>query len=239
MQKTYNCLIVDDEQLARNLLSAYVQKIPYLHEVASCKSPLEAMEIMQKEQIDILLLDIQMPELSGLDFVKSLLVKPVVIFTTAYSEYAVQSYELDTVDYLLKPFSLDRFFKAINKGVERIEMKSSHQQGAAEAEPAHLFVKGDSKTHKILPNDILYIEGLKEYVSYFLEDHSRIISLNSLTKLEKELNQYGFMRVHRSYIVNVSKVTAFEKHMLWIGEHEIPVGKTYREMVNQKMTTQK
>ncbi|MBB6464038.1 LytR/AlgR family response regulator transcription factor [Flammeovirga kamogawensis] len=233
MQKTYNCLIVDDEQLARNLLSAFVAKVPFLNEVGSCKSPLQAMEIMRSEAIDILLVDIQMPELSGIDFVKSLAVKPVVIFTTAYSEYAVQSYELDTIDYLLKPFSFERFMKAINKGVEFLVLKNQTIETVNNEEV--FFVKGDQKIHKLFTKDIFYIEGLKEYVSFFVKDKQRIISLNSLTKLERELEKYQFIRVHRSYIVNLNHVTAFETHALWIDDKEIPIGKTYRESVKKKI----
>ncbi|AZQ62640.1 response regulator transcription factor [Flammeovirga pectinis] len=233
MQKTYNCLIVDDEQLARNLLSAFISKVPFLNEVGSCKSPLQAMEVMRSGIIDILLVDIQMPELSGIDFVKSLAVKPVVIFTTAYSEYAVQSYELDTIDYLLKPFSFERFMKAINKGVEFLELKKQPTDTAGNDDV--IFIKGDQKIHKLFTKDIFYIEGLKEYVSFYVKDKQRIISLNSLTKLERELEKYQFIRVHRSYIVNLNHVTAFETHALWIDDKEIPIGKTYRDIVKKKI----
>ncbi|ANQ49120.1 response regulator transcription factor [Flammeovirga sp. MY04] len=228
-QRNYKCLIVDDEQLARDLLSAYIKKIPFLEEAGSCSSPLEAMQVMREQQIDILLLDIQMPELSGLDLIKSMSNPPVVIFTTAYSEYAVESYELNAIDYLLKPFPLDRFIKSINKAIEWIEMKS--QTGKTDEKEEFIFIKGDQKTHKVLPSEITCIEGLKEYVSFYLDSGERIVSLYSLTKLENELAPYGFLRVHRSHIINKKKVTAFEKHMVWIGDKEIPVGKTYRDKI--------
>ncbi|OHX66063.1 LytR/AlgR family response regulator transcription factor [Flammeovirga pacifica] len=228
-QKTYKCLIVDDEQLARNLISVYLSKLPFLEEVAACASPIEAMQVMRNQEVDILLLDIQMPELTGLDLVKSLSDPPVVIFTTAYSEYAVDSYNLNAIDYLLKPFGLDRFIKAINKAIEWIDLKSDKVEAISKEEV--LLIKGDQKTHKVNPSSIKYIEGLKEYVSYYLKSNERIVSLYSLTKLEKELEQYEFLRVHRSYIINKNEVTAFEKHMVWIGDKEIPIGKTYRDRI--------
>lgn len=234
MQKTYNCLIVDDEQLARTLLSAYIEKVPYLNEVGSCKSPMEAMDFLRNNTVDILLLDIQMPELSGIDFLKTISIQPATIFTTAYSEYAVTSYELDAVDYLLKPFAFDRFMKAINKAIELITLKSEDNE-VDKKENYDFLVKGDQKIHKVAPDSILYIEGLKEYVSFYLKDQPRIVSLNSLTKLEKELTPFGLMRIHRSYIVNLEHVTAFEKHALWINDTEIPIGKTYREAVKEKL----
>lgn len=142
-QKTYKCLIVDDEQLARNLISVYLSKLPFLEEVAACASPIEAMQVMRNQEVDILLLDIQMPELTGLDLVKSLSDPPVVIFTTAYSEYAVDSYNLNAIDYLLKPFGLDRFIKAINKAIEWIDLKSDKVEAISKEEV--LLIKGDQK----------------------------------------------------------------------------------------------
>ncbi|KXX69743.1 MULTISPECIES: LytTR family DNA-binding domain-containing protein [unclassified Flammeovirga] len=233
MQRRYNCLIVDDEQLARTLLSAYIEKIPHLEVIGSCKSPLEAMNYLREGNVDILFLDIQMPELNGVDFLKTIAQQPAVIFTTAYAEYAVTSYELDAVDYLLKPFGFDRFVKAVNKAIEKVEAKNTPSD-KKEAEEV-LYIKGDQKIYKVEPSSILYIEGLKEYVSYFIENQQRIISLHSLTKLEKELAQYNFMRVHRSYIVNLNHVTAFERHALWIDKEEIPIGKTYRDTVKEKL----
>lgn len=235
MQKRYNCLIVDDEQLARTLLSAYIDKIPHLNIIGSCKSPLEAMNILRNESVDILLLDIQMPELSGMDLLKVISDPPAVIFTTAYSEYAVSSYELNAVDYLLKPFAFDRFLKAINKAIENVDLKKGQSDSVEQSAEENIFIKGDQKTYKVKPESILYIEGLKEYVSFYIKDLDRIISLHSLTKLESELSKYNFMRVHRSYIVNLNNITAFERHSLWIDKKEIPIGKTYRDAVKEKL----
>ncbi len=229
------CMIVDDEQLARTLLEEYIKKLPQLELAAVCKNPLEAMDVLRHEEVDLMFLDIQMPELTGVEFLKAMHVKPVVIFTTAYSEYALEGYQLDVIDYLVKPFSFERFVKAVNKASELIRLKKlGESEPPAKVKDDFIVVHADHKIYKIKLKDIKYIEGLKEYVSYFTEE-KRIIALESLKKLEEILPADRFMRVHRSYIVPVDRIKTMEGNQLEIGGKMIPVGRSYREEVLKKI----
>lgn len=229
------CMIVDDEQLARTLLNEYVKKLPQLELVATCKNPLEAMDILQREAVDLMFLDIQMPELTGVEFLKSMIVKPAVIFTTAYSEYALEGYQLDVVDYLVKPFPFERFLKAVNKASELIRLKKLDEEPQpAQVMDDFIVVHADRKIYKIGIGEIKYIEGLKEYVSYYTED-KRIIALESLKRLEEILPSDRFMRVHRSYIVPFSRIKNMDGNQLEIGDKLIPVGRSYREEVLKRV----
>ena len=189
----YSCLIVDDEQLARMLLKEFVSKIPNLEIRGMCKNPLEAMEVMQSQSIDIIFLDIQMPELTGVEFIKTLQNKPAIIFTTAYAEYALEGYQLDVIDYLVKPFALSRFIKSVNKAIEYIDLKRNAAQtnGGNAMDSNHILLHADHKIYKVKLDDIQYIEGLKEYVSYFTKD-KRIIVLQSLKDIEVTLPADSF-----------------------------------------------
>ena len=229
----YTCLIVDDEQLARELLKEYVSKTPALELKGMCKNPLEAMEIMAQEQIDILFLDIQMPELTGIEFVKTLQQKPVIIFTTAYSEYALEGYQLDVVDYLVKPFPLDRFIKAVNKATEFIDLKKKASLGGKDADE-YILLHADHKIYKVALDDIQYIEGLKEYVSYFTKE-KRIIVLQSLKSIEETLPSDRFIRVHRSYIVPIHKIKTLDGNQVQIGDKLIPIGRSYKDEVLKRV----
>jgi DNA-binding LytR/AlgR family response regulator len=233
---TYNCLIVDDEQLARNLLKGYVAKIPELHLVGECKNPLEARAILQQQTVHLLLLDIEMPDIRGTDFLRSLDRKPAVIFTTAYSEYALESYDLNAADYLVKPISFERFLKAIHKVLAHAWPQ--HQPKAtADPATAYLVVHADHKLYKVPLVDIEYIEGLREYVSYFTKE-KRIVALESLKNLEERLPADQFMRVHKSYIVPIAKIKTMEGNQLQIGTKMIPVGRSYRDIVLKKIFSQ-
>jgi DNA-binding LytR/AlgR family response regulator len=230
---SYTCLIVDDEQLARKLLKEYVSKVTALELRGMCKNPLEAMEIMQQEQIDILFLDIQMPELTGIEFVKSLKQKPVIIFTTAYSEFALEGYQLDVIDYLVKPFPLDRFVQAVNKAIEFIDLKKKASlSGKDSAE--YILLHADHKIYKVALDDIQYIEGLKEYVSYFTKE-KRIIVLQSLKSIEETLPADRFIRIHRSYIVPIRKIKTLDGNQVQIGDKLIPIGRSYKEEVLKRV----
>ncbi len=229
----YSCLIVDDEQLARNLLEGYVAKMPMLELRGKCKNPMEAMAIMQNERIDLLFLDIQMPELTGVEFIKTMQQKPAIIFTTAYSEYALEGYQLDVIDYLLKPFALERFVKAVNKAVEFMEMKRNVKTGSSEA-PDSVLLHADHKIYKVNLDDILYIEGLKEYVSYYTRER-RIIVLQSLKSIEESLPRDKFIRVHRSYIVPVHRIKGLDGNQVQIGDKLIPIGRSYKEDVMKRV----
>ena len=226
------CLIVDDEQLARKLIDTYCKKLDYLQVVKECKNSLEAISVLQSQPVDLIFLDIQMPELTGLEMLKTLKKRPEVILTTAYPEYALEGYEHDVVDYLLKPFSFERFLQAVNKASATIKLKSVKPtiNKAGDIAPKFITVKADHKLHKIPLNDIRYIEGLREYVSFYVGE-KRIVSLESLKNLESTLPPGNFIRVHKSYIVNVKKVKSLEGNMLILQEKKIPVGKSYRKKV--------
>lgn len=233
---SYSCLIVDDEQLARQLLEGFVAKIPGLELKGMCKNPLEAMEILQSESIDILLLDIQMPELTGVEFLKTLKTQPTTIFTTAYSEYALEGYQLDVIDYLVKPFSLDRFIQAINKAIAHIDLKrqASKQGNGTGQDKEFLLLHADHKIYKVKLGDIQYIEGLKEYVSYYTGE-KRIIVLQSLKSIEESLPADQFIRIHRSYIVPIEKIKSLEGNQVKIGDKLIPIGRSYKEEVMKRI----
>ncbi|PWJ44836.1 LytR/AlgR family response regulator transcription factor [Sediminitomix flava] len=234
------CLIIDDEQLARKLLENFVSKLPNLELVGMCKSPLEAMAVMQEQDVDLLFLDIQMPDLTGIEFLKTMSNSPMVIFTTAYSEYALESYEFNVIDYLLKPFSFERFLKAVQKANAIFGLKQQPKESLTKniekieddikpiKEQDYLMIKSDHRIYKTYFKDILYIEGLKEYVSFYTPSQ-RIISLQSLSKLEDSLPKEQFIRTHRSYIVSLSQIKAIEGNQLEINGKLIPIGKTYKD----------
>ena len=219
-------LIVDDEPLALDIIESYIEKIPDLELVARCDNAIDANEILQKEHVDLLILDIQMPQMTGIELVKSLRSKPKVIFTTAYSEYAVEGFELDAIDYLLKPVAFDRFMKAVNK------VKDGADRSTVAADDDFFFVKADKKLMKIHFNEILYIEGLKDYV-IIKKEAGRVIALQTMKSLEAKLPSNIFMRVHRSYIVNIAKIKAVVGNSLELIENgktkDIPIGKNYKD----------
>lgn len=221
------CIIADDEKLARSLIESYVNKVPSLELVATCKNGVEAAEILQKEEIDLLITDIQMPELLGTDLVKSLTQPPMVIFTTAYEDYAVEGFELSAIDYLLKPFSFDRFLTAINKAKEQHDVKSSRE---VNLKKDYMTIKADHKLYKVQYADITFIEGQREYVSFHVPS-GRITALMSLKKLEESLPEALFIRCHKSYIINKTMVEALEGNSLAIAGKSIPIGQSYKEQV--------
>jgi DNA-binding LytR/AlgR family response regulator len=224
-----NCIIVDDEPLAREILEEYIGRLSFLHLKGSCKNAFETIELLKKEEVDLIFLDIQMPDFTGMQLYKTLKKKPMVIFTTAYSEHAVEGFEVDAVDYLVKPFSFERFIKAVNKAANLKEMSDTVQSRQNETiESEFIFVKDGNKTIKINLDDILYLEGMKDYVKIVLRD-KYILSLISMQKMSERLPESRFMRVHRSYIVPFSKINHIERNRLVIGETWIPIGKNYRD----------
>ena len=226
------CLIVDDEPLALLLIEKHISQIPQLEIVAKCQNALEAFEILKQEKIDLLFLDIQMPVLTGLEFAKSLPNRPSIIFTTAYREYAVESYELDVVDYLLKPISFSRFFKAFNKYLNMQKQGGNTQAipvTTKETSPNFIYVNSNKKHIKVLFDEILYIESIKDYVRIHTNDQ-RIITKDKISEFEKKVSE-NFLRVHRSFIVNRKQITAFTAHDIEIGETEIPIGGSYKKRV--------
>ena len=225
---TIRCIAIDDEPLALTILSDYVSKVSYLKMEKTFTSASEAIHFIQNERPDILFLDIQMPEIKGTDFIKTLIYKPIIILTTAYSEYAVQSYNLDVTDYLLKPIPFDRFLQAINKAMQLINaVKPTNTNETKD----FLFIKSGFKSVKVNFKDILYIEGLKEYVSVYT-NNQKFLKLDSLKNLEDLLPSSKFIRVHKSYIVNIDYVKSYYGNVLEISGKTIPIGRAYKDIVN-------
>lgn len=221
-------LIVDDEPLALQVLESYISQLPELELIAQCGNAIEANNILNNEEIDLICLDIKMPQISGIDFLKSLKNPPLIIFTTAFSNYALESYSLDVVDYLLKPISFDRFMKAINKVTERINSKKP----VSATDDDYFYVKADKKLIRIKYDDIIYIEGLKDYVIIRVDD-SRIVTLQTMKSLTDKLPSDRFLRVHRSYLVNVDRINSIMGNLIEVFEKGktkfIPIGKNYKD----------
>lgn len=235
------CAIVDDEFLARQYLKDYISKVPFLELVGDYNSPLKVIDLIKSQKVDLLFLDIQMPDISGIDFLKTIDNAPFIILTTAYKEYALEGYELNVSDYLLKPFSFDRFLKAANKVLELAEKGHSipvpQEQGGAQTEPSsatlherYLIIRADRKLYKINYGDLSYIEGQKAYVTFHTKE-KRITALASLKDLEDQLPSSLFIRIHKSYIVSVDHIVSLEGNMVEINDKHLPVGKSYRQAV--------
>lgn len=228
------CLVVDDEPLALDILTDYIRKIPSLELVKATTNPIEALTAVQQENIDLVFLDVQMPELTGIQFLKIINGRCQVILTTAYPQYALDGYDLDVVDYLLKPIAFDRFYKAVNKVLQSSGTHSTPLQ-THEAVPApaaatndFIFVKTEHKIQKIYLDDILYIEGLKDYISIFTPSE-RVITLQNMKKMEEVLPSGRFIRVHKSYIISLDKIESIERSRIFISDKIIPIGDTYRD----------
>jgi two-component system, LytTR family, response regulator len=227
------CLIVDDEPLARNLLTQYVAKIPSLTLVKACQNPLEALDILRDSSVDILFLDVQMPEITGIGLLKILQKKPYIILTTAYSEYALEGYELEVMDYLLKPITFERFLKAVDKAITRLNHDKPTEiiqisENPTEPSQPFMFVKDGTKLVKVRLKDILYIEGLKDYVIIYTQTQ-KIVTLQRLKVLETQLPENLFMRVHNSYIIALEWIEIVHKESVQIGKVQIPISDTYRK----------
>lgn len=231
------CLIIDDEPLAHKVIKSYCEALPHLEIVGSAHSALEAMTFLSAESIDLIFLDINMPRIQGLDFLKTLSNPPLVIVTTAYQEFAVESYEQRVIDYLLKPFSLDRFLKAINRAQEQKQLLDAQKEPkaqpttAAPSAPETLFIKGDKKVHQVRVEDINYLESYGSYVKVHLEEET-IITLERLTNYETRLADHGFIRIHKSYLVPVSRIAVIEGNELEVAGQRLPIGAVYRHNVN-------
>lgn len=252
----YKVLVVDDERLARTLLEDYVSKMPMLRLVCSCANAMNAMAVLQREKIDILLTDIEMPEMTGVEFVENLPYKPSVIFTTAYSQYAIDSYDLGVVDYLLKPISFNRFVKAVNKAVERLRLLRASEniprehvqfqnqppvefqsqlnppvQLQPQAEQAdYMMVRADRRLYRVNFSDLIYVEGQQEYVTFHTKQRN-ITAFYSLKSLEELLPGKKFVRIHKSYIVSLAYLEIVEAANVTVAGVELPIGPSYRESV--------
>ena len=248
------CLALDDEPLALDILANYIQKTPSLTLVATCTEPMEALSLIQQGKVDLLFLDIQMPTLTGIQFLRVMNGKCKTILTTAYSEFALEGYEYDVVDYLLKPISFERFLKAVQKAtgqltindeqlpVNDINIKNSSQNFENQvinvnSQLDFIFVKTEYKIQKLNLSDILYVEGLKDYVSIYTTTE-RILSLQTMKKMEESLPSNRFVRVHKSYIISLEKIESIERQRITIGKNIIPVGdifhKDFMKMIGEK-----
>lgn len=228
---TIRCIAVDDEPLALDIIESYVSKLPYLHIVKTCSSATEAMQVLQDENIDLMLLDIEMPELTGIQFLNILKHQPLIIFTTAYPEYALEGFNHNTVDYLLKPIPFDRFLKAASKVQERMQGIAKNAETPTQPagqEHEFMFVKADYKTIRVDFKDVLWIEGLKDYIVIHTKDQ-KIITLLSMNKMMEKLPDSKFLRVHRSFIVSLQRIDSIEKSRIKVGAKEIPIGEVYKD----------
>lgn len=222
------CLVVDDESLARDLLKSYISKFDQLSLLAEAKTAIEAIQILSNQQIDLLFLDINLPHLTGIEMLSQMKNIPLTVLCTAHSDYALQSYEFDVVDYLLKPISLGRFTKTISKVTERLGLNKNHPQSSLMDIP--FYVKSDYKKIKIDPAQIKYIEAMEKYVRIHLSDR-RIMTLMSMSMIMKYLDSNRFIRIHRSYIVNINAISAIEGNMIVIKEDRLPVSKANRHII--------
>ena len=230
------CIAVDDEPLALKLLADNISKLPYLELVASCGSAFEAMQVLKEQAIDLLFIDIQMPGLSGFDFIATLTVKPLVIFITAYKQYALDSYKLSVVDYLVKPVALDRFMLACNRARDLQELKLLQQKPMIREGRNYFFVSADYSQVKVVFDNIIWIEGLRDYIKFYLRDSNRpLLVRGNFKSIEQELPIDQFIRIHKSYMVNIACISSVRKNSLMINELELPIGETYRELVEKWM----
>jgi len=226
------CLIVDDEKLAQELLETYIEKVPFLELEASCFTAMEAMPYLVDQKIDILFLDIQMPDLNGIDFLRSLEKQPETIFTTAYSEYAIEGFNLSIVDYLLKPIEFDRFFSAVSKSLKLLQPPSipsnQSQEETEKANNDYFFIKADNRIVRVEYDTILFVEALQKYIRIYMTD-KKIMSLLSLSKIEEMMPADRFIRTHRSFIINIDKIESIEGNQIKIKEHTLPISKGQKE----------
>lgn len=236
MPDIIRCIIVDDEAIAREILESHIAKIDSVKVVASCKNALDAFKVINSEEIDLIFLDINMPEITGLSFARSMTRDIKIIFTTAYREYAVDGFDLQAVDYLLKPISFERLLQAVNKFMnERI---NTTPQGRTDNELEHedsFFVRSDRKMTRINFDDILYIESLSDYVKIHLQDKT-VVTRETLSNIEERLPGKDFLRIHRSYLVSVSSIESFTNETIVVQKHELPISRSHKEDVLKRLT---
>ncbi|WP_222984769.1 LytR/AlgR family response regulator transcription factor [Flagellimonas meishanensis] len=231
------CLIVDDEPIAQKIIKGYLEDTPGVELYGTCDNALEAMEVLEKHHIDLLFLDIEMPKLSGLGFLKTLKNPPETIITTAYREFAVEGFELSVLDYLLKPYSFERFLMAINKAKKKIESAHQSKNSNIAQERAYTYFKSDRKNVKVHYDEIVMIEGLSNYVKIHLEENGVLVVYERLAHLEKTLPPDKFARIHKSYIIALEKIKTYGIDSVEIAGTELSIGNTYREQFFSKIKT--
>jgi DNA-binding LytR/AlgR family response regulator len=232
----YNCLIVDDEPPARAVIKRYIQKMPMLNLAGECGNALQVIPFLHSHPVDILFLDIRMPQLNGLELVSTLVNPPKIIFTTAFAEHAVESYELQATDYLLKPIKFERFVKAVNRAMSQAAVPSLTPEPLLATEENFLYFRADRKMVKIMLKDILYIESLKDYVK-IVTSGEPVITKHSMAALEAMLPATGFLRIHRSFIIAVKKLSAYTNTHVQLGTIELPIGKMYQHELLKNLSS--
>jgi len=225
------CLIVDDEPLARKLLLGHARQMEMLEVVGECSNAIKASEMLRTTEVDLLFLDIKMPQITGIDFLKMLRNPPAVIFTTAYREYALEGFELDVIDYLLKPITFDRFFKAIEKYHLRMSPKDAGQKVLAPQQDEAIYIKIGGKFHKLNSSEITFIESVKDYIVVHRDGKEKLTAKYKISDLEEDLKGKRFLRIHRSFIINPTKITAFTHQDVELGAVQLPIGNSYKEYV--------
>lgn len=236
-----NCVIIDDEPLAREGIANYVQEIDFLHLVKVCENPVELIKLLDQHRIDLIFLDIQMPKINGIDFLKMMQDPPMVIITTAFPSYALEGFQLNVLDYLLKPITFDRFFKSANKAkdyYQLINRANSPDLAKTDNINDYFFIKCGSKYEKIHFDDILYVEGMQNYITIYTS-RGKYITLLYLKNLEQNLNSKLFIRVHKSYIVSIHKIDSIQGNEIFIQSHRIPISRNYRDQVIQQVVMNK
>jgi len=224
------CIAIDDEPLALELLEDNISKVPYLQIQGSFSNPLEAMKYLQQQNIDLVFLDIQMPGITGLQFIQSIVQKPMFILITAYEKFALEGFNLEVVDYLVKPVSLERFMKACNKANELHQLRTKQKESPSETQLEYFFINVDYSLLKVVFKDVIYIEGLKDYIKIHLKSTTKpIVARMSMKLIEEQLPASIFIRVQKSYIISKDYITAIRKNSIFIGNIEIPVGDNYRD----------
>jgi len=237
MDKPANCIIVDDEPVAREILENHLERIETINIVASCKSAIEAFKIINTYPVDLIFLDINMPDISGLSFAKSMSKEYKVIFTTAYREYAVDGFDLRAVDYLLKPISFERLLQGVNKFFEESSTIVHRQTGEIRFEKENsIFVRSDRKMVKVNFKDIVFIESLSDYIKIHIEGQKVLVTRDTLSNIEARLPVSDFIRIHRSFIVSIDKIKTFTSDTIGIGKHEVPISRSYRDAVIEKLS---
>lgn len=230
MSIVYKCLVVEDEPLAQNVLKKYIGEHPSLELTGICSNALDAQQLLATQPVSLLFLDINLPRLSGISFLKTLSHPPLVIFTTAYTEFAVEGFELDAIDYLVKPFSFERFLKALNKAMEKLQRPAP----ASSSAPASIFIRANKKVYQVNLDEILYLESLDDYVKLVTTQTSYLVN-DSLKSLLEELPAAQFIRVHKSYAIAKNKIVFFEGNYVKIGNTDIPIGASYREEIFNRL----
>lgn len=227
--KIYKCLVVDDEPMARDILRRYIEKLPVLQLIGECSNAIDALLFLQTNPVDLIFLDIRMPELLGTEFVQSLCNPPKIIFTTAFKEYALDGFELDAVDYLLKPVRFERFLKAVNKAFPKESQEQDDELLSREKKTGtdFIYLRVDRKLVKIILSEVLYIESARDYVRVFTKDKS-YITRQTISSVEAMLSGNDFVRIHRSFIISVTQIKSFTNELVEIGNKELPIGKLYR-----------